>query len=147
MGDASSVDFDMLRGGSRPRALVDTVGMKAPQRAAFWLERLAAAHHRGPRRDTWTSARDRAARAAGVEISMAKRIWQRWETMRDVSGEVTVKLMIAYEAMCERNEAAAEAYRAERLRLEGVDAAAKQEPSRSGDRVAQTEDRSSEAAF
>lgn len=98
------------------RALADTAGMSEPEKAEFWLQGLAWANHRG-RHDTWTAARDRAANEARIDASIAKRIWQRWETMNDVSGRALLRLMVAYEAACQRNEDAIAAYRAERLKL------------------------------
>ena len=124
MSDARRVEID-TRGAQLMRALADTTGMELPQKAAFWLEEITKRFHRGPR-DTWTSARDRAAEAAGIERSMAKRIWQRWRDMKDVSGEAVVRLMIAYEAMCEATEAKAAEFRGVRLELEGMNAAADQ---------------------
>ncbi len=98
MSDARRVESD-TRAVAAMRALADTIGMSPPEQAAYWLEKIAEAVHRGPRRDTWTSARDRAAAIAGIEASMAKRIWQRWQEMKDVSGEALIKLMVAYEAI------------------------------------------------
>lgn len=98
------------------RALADTEGMTTPERAEFWLQGLAWAKHRG-RHDTWTAARDRAAKDAGVTASIAKRIWQRWQEMNDVGGDALLRLMLAYEEACQRNEEAVAAYRAERLKL------------------------------
>lgn len=101
------------------RALSDTEGMSTPEKAEFWLHGLAWTKHRG-RHDTWSAARDRAADDAGIETTMAKRIWQRWEDMKDVSGSALLSLMTAYEDACQRNENAIEAYRAERLKLKAV---------------------------
>lgn len=70
---------------------------------------LATAHHRGPH-DTWGAARDRAAKAAGIEPSYAKRIWNRWQDMSDVSGNAYRSLKRAYDAQCERQEAARDFY-------------------------------------
>lgn len=98
------------------RALSDTEGMSTPERAEFWLQGLAWSKHRG-RHDTWTAARDRAAREAGIGPSIAKRIWQRWQDMNDVGGDALLRLMLAYEDACRRNEDAVAAYRAERLKL------------------------------
>lgn len=98
------------------RALADTEGMTIPERAEFWLQGLAWAKHRG-RHDTWSAARDRAADDAGLAPSMAKRIWQRFESLTDVGGDALLKLMLAYEDACQRNEDAIAAYRAERLKL------------------------------
>ena len=98
------------------RALADTEGMTTPEKAEFWLQGLAWTKHRG-RHDTWSAARDRAAKDAGIETTIAKRIWQRWEDMKDVSGSALLGLMVAYEDACRRNDDAIEAYRAERLKL------------------------------
>ena len=121
MSDASGVELDTF-GGARPRmrALVDTEGMDTPERARFWLEHVAWMVHRGSRVDTWTSARDEAARFAGISLTMAKRIWQRWEDMHDVSGGVIIKLMVAYERVCEANERAADGDRTERLKMRAI---------------------------
>lgn len=67
------------------------------------LEALVIAHHRGPT-DTWTAARDRAAKAAGIERSYAARLWSRWQDMKDVSGEALIRLSAAYVALCEASE-------------------------------------------
>ncbi|MEO3387348.1 hypothetical protein [Mesorhizobium sp. CAU 1741] len=88
----------------------------AVQESADYLNALARSHHRG-RGDTWSAARDRAARAAGIEPSYAKRIWDRWQTMSDVSGEAYRRLRSAYERACEANEQAADRYDAERLAM------------------------------
>jgi|GEM_PF-2304287 len=124
MSDTRRVVFDTKhvnsnttkRSVSVMHALADTQGMATNERAAFWLERLMDESHRGPT-DTWTAARDRVAAKAGIEPSMAKRIWQRWRTMTDVSGDTLLKLMLAYDDMCQRNDAAADHYKATRLTL------------------------------
>ena len=85
-----------------------------------FLSKLTLAHHRG-RGDTLSAARDRAAKAAGVPRSYAKRIWDRYETMRDVSGENYRRLRAAYEASCEFHEERAREYRAERRQLYALD--------------------------
>ncbi|MER9768962.1 hypothetical protein NKJ09_23190 [Mesorhizobium sp. M0189] len=132
MSDARRVKSDTSDGEVRMRALADTAGMEPPEQAKFWLEEIAKKVHRGPRLDTWTSARNRAAEYAGIEVSMAKRIWQRWEDMKDVSGSALVKLMIAYERICETNERAADSYRAERLGTGTKDATPYQESRSAG---------------
>lgn len=116
MTDTRRVEFDTTGVAKLAglRALEETKDMSAPKRAEHLLQALARFSHRG-RHDTWTAARDRAAQKAGIPLTMAKRIWQRWQTMQDVSGDALIKLMIAYEDMCRRNDAAAAAYRAERL--------------------------------
>lgn len=131
MSDTSRVKSDTKRGEVIMRALADTAGMQTPERAVFWLEKLAIRAHRGPH-DTWTAARERAAQDAGVKLTTAQRIWQRWETMNDVGGDALLKLMVAYEAMCTRNNDAADAYDAERLKIEARNGTS-QEPVSTGE--------------
>lgn len=104
----------VVRDTKRGRIAMNT----AVEKSAHFLNELARHHHRG-RGDTWTAARDRAAREAGIERSYAKRIWDRWQTMRDVSGEAFMRLEAAYEAICKSNEDAADRYAAERAALRG----------------------------
>lgn len=99
------------------RAMADTAGMENPERTLFWLEKLTKAEHRG-RHDTLSAARDRVAKKTGAPITQTKRLWDRWETMKDVAGSVMIPLMLAYEDMVQRNEAAAHKYRAERRELQ-----------------------------
>lgn len=99
------VGFANPVGAPMMRALADTVGMDPPEQAAFWLEKIATKLHRGPRVDTWASARDRAAKFAKIKPSMAERIWHRWQDMKDVSGGALLKLMIAYEAVHQAEQA------------------------------------------
>lgn len=117
MSDIRRVEIDTKHDRSSVmRALSDTEGMSTPEKAEFWLHGLAWTKHRG-RHDTWSAARDRAAKDAGIERTIAKRIWQRWEDMKDVGGSALLGLMLAYEDACQRNDDAIEAYRAERLKL------------------------------
>jgi hypothetical protein len=98
------------------RAFRDTQGLSDPERTVRWLEKLAKAEFRG-RGDTMSAARDRAAEKYGAPISKTKRLWDRWQTMKSVAGDVMIPLMLAYEEMVQRNEAAAQEYRAERHQL------------------------------
>lgn len=93
----------------------------AVQTAYQRLEALMKVHHRGPR-DTWGAARDRAAKSAGIEPTYAKRLWNRWQTMKDVSGGVLLALQEAYDAQCIHNEAmtALHRQRAEEIRNGGA---------------------------
>jgi hypothetical protein len=117
MSDTRRVESDTTRGEIvKMRALADTEGMPVPQKANYWLETLAKASYRG-RHDTWTAARDRAARKAGIKLTMAQRIWQRWEDMNDVGGDAVIKLMLAYEELCQRTENAADVKDGQRLKL------------------------------
>jgi hypothetical protein len=92
----------------------------AVQTAYERLEALMKLHHRGPR-DTWGAARDRAAKSAGIEPTYAKRLWNRWQTMKDVSGGVFLALQEAYDKQCIHNEAmtALHRQRAEEIRHGG----------------------------
>lgn len=112
--DARAVSFYMC---SRMRALADTMGMSEPQKAKFWLGRLAHDAHRGPGVDTWTSARDRVAKDLDIPRSMAERIWVRWRDMKDVSGVALMRLMLAYDRMCLAAETKAAGMRGERIRI------------------------------
>lgn len=128
--DKRNVEFDTRCVGSDKGRRVSIMST-AVQQSAEYLVALARLYHRG-HGDTWSAARDRAAKAAGVEPSYAKRIWDRWRTMRDVSGEAYIKLRRAYEERCERNDAAARAYRAERMRLQAERYEIDKEPTSSG---------------
>jgi len=107
--DRRSVEIDTKHGGF--------VMSNAVAEAHFYLNELSRQLHRG-HGDTLGAARDRAARVAGIDRSYAKRIWDRWQTMNDVSGEAYRRLRTAYEQACERHEAAAAEYRHQRLILE-----------------------------
>lgn len=82
--------------------------------ARSFLEALHDAEYRG-RKDTDGAARYRLAARLGVKENYLFRLQYRAEEMKDVAGEVYRRLRLAYEEMCERNERAADAYRAERL--------------------------------
>lgn len=108
MSDSRRVVRDIKRGTKTMTTAVS--------RAGFYLNELTKQQHRG-RGDTWTAARDRAAKLAGIERSYAKRIWDRIETMKDVSGEALWRLHDAYEASCKNHEDKAAEYRAERMEI------------------------------
>lgn len=128
MSDARNVDSDTR---IVSRALADTAGMNNPERALYWLEKLTKAEHRG-RHDTLSAARDRVAEKTGAPITQTKRLWDRWQTMKDVAGSVMIPLMLAYEEMVSANEAAAREYREERQQLREERHAADLERARQG---------------
>jgi hypothetical protein len=101
---------------ARDKRRVEDDSMSAVIEARQYLEALTIAHHRGPS-DTWTAARDRTAKAVGIERSYAARIWNRWQSMKDVSGAAYRALQLAYDAQCERNENAAAQTRRQREEL------------------------------
>lgn len=80
------------------------------------LETLMKREHRGPS-DTWTAARDRTATRIGIEPAQARRVWQRWQDMKDVPGSVYRAVRNAYEAQCEHNEKMAALHRQRREEL------------------------------
>lgn len=108
MSDKRLVEFDN-KGVAR-------VMSTAVVRSRRYLEALTVAHHRGPH-DTWTAARDRAAKTAGIERSYAARIWNRWQDMKDVSGEAFMRLSEAYESLCEQAQEHERRLDAEGVRL------------------------------
>lgn len=85
--------------------------------AKSWLDVLHDAEYRG-RKDTDGAARYRLASRLGVKENYLYRLQYRAEDMKDVAGEVYRRLKLAYDGLCERNERAADAYRAERLAME-----------------------------
>jgi len=102
MGDARRIVRDAKRSES------EMTGASA-NTAYSMLEVLTRAEHRGPT-DTWTAARDRTARKIGIKPAYARRIWQCWRDMKDVSGNALLKLQAAYEAECARMDAIADHY-------------------------------------
>ena len=111
MSDNRLVDFD--------KRSVSKTMTTAAAHSRRMLIALTEAHHRGPT-DTWTAARDRAAKAAGIDRSYAARIWSRWQDMKDVSGEALIRLSSAYVALCVNSEKkeAAQAADGERIARE-----------------------------
>ncbi|MBZ9894218.1 hypothetical protein LB545_07655 [Mesorhizobium sp. BR1-1-6] len=108
MGDTKRVRSDLKRGIS--------VMSTAASEAFCFLNKLTQREYRGWG-DTATAARERAARNAGITPAQAERVWKRWQRMASIDGDVYRALRNKYEALCEANEQAADAYRAERLQL------------------------------
>lgn len=88
----------------------------ALEEARFWAEELQKAEFRGLG-DTREAARFRVAQRTGIEESYLKRLRYKWREMGEVAGSKYRALMLAYEEMVQRNEAAASEYRRERLEL------------------------------
>lgn len=88
----------------------------ALEEARFWAEELQKAEFRGLG-DTREAARYRVASKTGIAESYLKRLRYKWREMGEVAGSQYRALMLAYEEMISTNEAAAQAYRAERLEL------------------------------
>ncbi|RWG24588.1 MAG: hypothetical protein EOQ60_32105 [Mesorhizobium sp.] len=103
---------------------------EALSNARSFLEALHDAEFRG-RKDTDGAARYRLATRLGIKENYLFRLQYRAEEMKDVAGEVYRRLRLAYEDMCERNERAADASRAQRLGLRN-DYAVNQKPPQEG---------------
>lgn len=101
--------------------------------AKTWLDVLHDAEFRG-RKDTDGAARYRLAKRLGVKENYLFRLQYRAAEMKDVAGEVYRRLGIAYADICERNEKAAAASRAERLQLKAGKNAVDQKPGDAGSR-------------
>jgi hypothetical protein len=99
----------------------DSMSTEALNDARSFLEALHDAEFRG-RRDTDGAARYRLANRLGLKENYLFRLQYRAGEMKDVAGEVYRRLRLAYDEMCERNEQAAAAYRAERLGMRKTDA-------------------------
>ena len=93
-----------------------SMGFTAIDDARYWAEELQKAEYKGLG-DTREAARYRVAKRTGVSESYLKRLRYRYEEMTDVAGSAYRALMLAYNDMCQRNYAAADEYRAERLTL------------------------------
>lgn len=89
----------------------------ALEEARFWAEELQKAEFRGLG-DTREAARYRVAQQTGIAESYLKRLRYKWREMGEVAGSQYRALMLAYEDLCQRNEAAAREYRAERQELQ-----------------------------
>ena len=111
----------------------------AATEAFSFLNRLTQREYRGWG-DTATAARERAARNAGITPAQAERVWKRWQRMASIDGDVYRALRNQYEALCEANEQAAAADRAERLKLRVGRDAVDQKLDHSGDRENQALD-------
>jgi hypothetical protein len=86
--------------------------------AKGWADALLDREFRG-RGDREKSVRHRLAKKIGIPESYLFRLQYKTRDMKEVAGSVYRALMIAYHNACEKNEAAADRYRDERLRLRG----------------------------
>lgn len=106
---------------------------KALNEARTYLETLHDAEFRG-RKDTDGAARYRLASRLGIKENYLFRLQYRAAEMKDVAGEVYRRLKLAHDQFCERNEAAAERNKAERLELKAIRHAATEQPAQAGRR-------------
>lgn len=93
-----------------------SMGFNAIDDARHWAEELQKAEYKGLG-DTREAARYRVSRRTGIPESYLKRLRYRTSEMTDVAGSIYRALMLAYEDMCQRNNAAADRLKAERLTL------------------------------
>lgn len=84
--------------------------------AKTWHDRLMDAEFKG-RGDREKSVRGRIAARTGIPESYLFRIQYKFSEMKDVAGSAYRALMLAHDELVARNNAAADAYRAERLEL------------------------------
>lgn len=91
----------------------DEMSTTALLESKAWHDALMDAEFRG-RGDREKSVRGRLAAKTGIPESYLYRLAYKTAEMRDVAGSAYRALMIHYNAMCERNEAAADRYAAER---------------------------------
>lgn len=102
--------------------------------AKQWADDLLDAECQG-RKDKEKRIRFSLARNLGIPESYIFRLQYKTNTMNDVRGSVYRALMIAHQAYkraCEANEAAAQADKAERLKLKAARYAADLEPASAG---------------
>lgn len=107
MGDTKRVERDTKRPEADMPLTIDGDNKTAAQWAYEHILSVAEKEHRG-RHDTWGAARDRAAQRLGIKRSYAKRIWNRWQDMRDVSGETILAIAARYDSICDRMDAQTE---------------------------------------
>ncbi|WP_159585953.1 hypothetical protein [Chelativorans xinjiangense] len=121
----------------------DEMSTTALIEAKSWYEGLLDAEFRG-RKDTDGAARYRLSERLGVKENKLFRLQYRFAEMRDVAGEVYRRLQLAHDEMCARNEAAADADRAERLELKATRHAVLQKPASAGVAEVAASDRAAE---
>ncbi|SMF65654.1 hypothetical protein SAMN02982989_3388 [Xaviernesmea oryzae] len=96
----------------------DDMSSIALNEAKSWADELMDREFRG-RGDREKSVRGRLADRIGVSESYLFRLQYKTREMKDVAGEVYRRLKLAYEEACQKNEAAADRYRNERLGMRG----------------------------
>ncbi|TAA49121.1 hypothetical protein [Shinella sp. JR1-6] len=109
----------------------DTMTSIALKEAKSWLVKLMDREFKG-RGDRDYMIRDRLATATGIPESYLYRLQHKTRGMKDVAGEAYRRLKLAYENICEKNEEAADRYKAERLSMDGINETAVEEPHASG---------------
>ena len=96
----------------------DKMSSIALSEAKFYADTLMDKEFKG-RGDREKSVRYRVAKNIGVPESYLYRLQYKTRDMKDVAGEVYRRLKLAYDTACEKNEAAADRYKNERLGTRG----------------------------
>lgn len=95
--------------------------------AVRFYRRLKDVEFRG-RGDREKSIRWRLSKSLGIAESYLFRLEYKAHEMKDVAGEAYRRLRSAYDRICEKNEEAADRYKAERLSMDGINETAVEEP-------------------
>jgi hypothetical protein len=107
----------------RTESRVNSMSTSACAAESFQLLNAGAKHVWRGQGDTWTAARDRAAREAGVTPSQAERLQKNWRNMRFPNGDVYRLLRNKYGHLCSWIENTAEAIEREAQEIEEAHAA------------------------
>lgn len=97
---------------------VDPMSTSACAEESFRLLNAGAKLHWRGQGDTWTAARDRAAKEAGITPSQAERLQKNWRTMKFPNGDVYRLLRNKYAYLCSWIENVAEAMEREQREIE-----------------------------
>lgn len=103
----------------------------ALKEAIGWTDKLMTMEFRG-RGDKEYLIRHRLSENSGVPESYLYRLQYKSRGMKDVAGEYYRRLKIYYDNACQANEAAADGFKAERLRLRGNHEKADEKPASAG---------------
>jgi hypothetical protein len=96
----------------------DEMASVALQEATDWLDELMDREFSG-RGDKEYLIRHRISKNSGVPERYLYRLQYQAKEMKDVAGEYYRRLRLYYESACQRNEAAADRYKDERLGMRG----------------------------
>lgn len=109
----------------------DEVASTALKQSIGWLDELMK-HEFAGRGDKEYLVRHRISENCGVPERYLYRLQYQAREMKDVAGEYYRRLMIYYDSICEKNEAAADSYRTERMGMRGHHEETDKEPASAG---------------
>ena len=115
-------------GGSDKNSSEDEMSSVALIEAKGWADDLMNREFKG-RGDKEYLVRYRLAKRIGISESALYRLQYKTRDMKEVAGSVYRALMLAYNEACQKNEAAADRYRNERLGIRGNHEATDKEPA------------------